>query len=314
MAAEGLDRLRSPRPHRYLPAMPSSPLIRPAPCRPSRPRTLAAIAIAFLAACGTDHDHVGTGGPASPPHPTRTDTGSTCIGPCDASAPSIPVVTDTLSHGDVTTYGGVGNTVPSTGGACNYGVTGITHYAAIQVSQAPGDLTGQWDGGRACGQCYEVRARTPTGWRTTHVRIVDKCPDGFCGIDLGGAPATDLMGPQAGRYSGEWRPIPCAGLEGVSDGPMSIDVKDGSSTWWSLVQVRNPPSAVSGIRLRADHADAAWESLAWAIEAENFFKVPADILQDSVPYEIEVSFRMADPVRTTVSPAALATPGSIPLP
>ena len=30
--------------------------------------------------------------------------------------------------------------------------------------------------------------------RTTAVRIVDKCPDDHCGIDLGGAPAAVIMG------------------------------------------------------------------------------------------------------------------------
>jgi len=244
----------------------------------------------------------------------RTDTSGSCVGRCDASAPSIPILTDSTSYGDVTTYGGVGNANPSSGGACNYGATGITHYAAIQVNRIPGDLHGQWDGGRMCGQCFEVRARSATGWRSTVVRIVDKCPDGDCGIDLGGAPATELMGIQAGRYSGEWTKVPCAGHAGVSDGPPSLYVKDGSSVWWSLVQVRNPPSAVAGIRLRPARLPEMWDTLAWATEAENFFKVPSRVLQDSVPYELEIAFRSGDPVRTSLAPSRLATPGSVALP
>ena len=261
----------------------------------------------LVVSCSADHEHPLDLAAA---HPPRTDTGSTCIGQCDAAAPSIPVITDTWSHGDVTTYGGVGNSTPSSGGACNYGVTGISHYAAIQVNQLPGDLRGQWNGGRACGQCYEVRARTPQGWKSTHVRIVDKCPDGYCGIDLGGAPATDLMGIQAGRYAGQWRPISCDGLEGVSDGPTVLHVKEGSNRWWSLVQVRNPDGAVSEIRLRADRPGAVWVNLAWAVEAENFFKVPESILQDSVAYSLEVRFKEGTTRIAVIAPSVLATPGS----
>lgn len=257
-----------------------------------------------LAACGTSHE---VPEDFAADHPPRTDTGSACIGPCDAASPSVPRITDTWSHGDVTTYGGVGNANPSAGGACNYGATGITHYAAIQVNRIPGDLRGQWDGGRACGQCFEVRARTPQGWKSTQVRIVDKCPDGFCGIDLGGAPATELMGNQAGRYSGQWKPITCEGLEGVSDGPTRLHVKNGSNRWWSLVQIRNPPSAVSEIRLRADRAGATWIRLAWAAEAENFFKVPEAILRDSVTYFLEARFESGATAEMATTPTALST-------
>lgn len=267
------------------------------------------LATVLLAACGSDHDHPATED-LTVTHPPRTDTGSSCIGPCDAAAPSIPLITDTLSHGDVTTYGGVGNTNPSSGGACNYGVTGITHYAAIQVNQVPGDLEGQWKGGRACGTCFEVRARTPAGWRSTHVRIVDKCPDGFCGIDLGGAPATDLMGVQAGRYAGQWRPVSCQGLPGVSDGPTALHVKEGSNRWWSLVQVRNPPGAVREIRLRQDLPGSSWTSLPWATEAENFFKVPESILRDSVPYLLQVVLVSDSILQVGTTPAALSTEGN----
>lgn len=270
---------------------------------------LAPILALFLGACG-DPKGPSQAVDLAAEHPPRTDTGSVCLGPCDAATPSIPLVTDSLSHGDVTTYGGVGNANPSAGGACNYGITGITHYAAIQVNQVPGDLRGQWDGGRACGRCYEVRARTPQGWKITHVRIVDKCPDGYCGMDLGGAPATDLMGMKAGRYAGEWRPVSCEGLQGVSDGPPSLHVKEGSSRWWSLVQVRNPPGAVRRIRLRRDLPESPWISLAWAIEAENFLKVPESILQDSVPYLLEADFEAENSLRLVTTPEALSSEGN----
>lgn len=107
---------------------------------------------ALFTACG--HDAVKSpGGALDPRNPdtSRTDTLGACTTlPCDASPPTVPVLTSTGGSGDVTTYGGVGNATPSSGGACNYGNTGITHYAAIQVNLLPGDLRGQWQSGRAC--------------------------------------------------------------------------------------------------------------------------------------------------------------------
>lgn len=239
----------------------------------------------------------------------RSDTAGTCTGICDASSPSFPVLTDSVSYGDVTTYGGVDTTIVSSGGACNYGVTGIRFYAAIQVNHLPGDLQGQWNGGRICGQCVLVRARTDSGWKQTIVRITDKCPDGYCGIDLGGAPAHALMGVMAGRYSGEWSFVSCAGHPELFDGPSRIWIKDGSNPDWAVVQVRDPIQAVEALRYRRmGAADSSWSDMAWAIEAENFFKVPGDVLKDSARYEIQALYRDGTIQSATVPGDSLSVP------
>lgn len=257
--------------------------------RPNRTHCLLIASIA-LAACsgdkGASAQVVDTTG-ATP----RSDTSGRCSGICDASRPSFPVLTDSVSFGDVTTYGGVDTTVVSSGGACNYGATGIRYYAAIQVNRLPGDLRGQWNGGRICGQGVRVRARTDSGWKETYVRITDKCPDGHCGIDLGGAPAHALMGVMAGRYSGEWSFVSCAGHPELFDGPSRIWIKDGSSRDWSVVQVRDPLQAVESLRYRlVGDVDTSWSDMVWATEAENFFKVPENVLKDSSRYEIRVLY------------------------
>lgn len=189
----------------------------------------------------------------------------------------------------MTTYGSVGEPEPSVGGACNYGSTKILRYAAIQVNVEPGDTMGAWKGGRACGRCARVRAQTTTGWKTTVVRITDKCPDVNCGIDLGGQPAHDLMGIFAGRYSGDWEWISCKGIDGVYDGEPSLVVKEGSNAWWSLVQVRNGLDGISQIRMRSAK-ESEWRVLEWAIEAENFMRVPTEALQDTSIWEVEVQW------------------------
>jgi expansin (peptidoglycan-binding protein) len=237
----------------------------------------------------------------------RTDTSGTCSGICDASPPSIPVLTDSVSYGDITTYGGTDTTLVSSGGACNYGLTGIRHYAAIQVNELPGDLRGQWNGGKACGQGVRVRARTDSGWKETYVRVMDKCPDGNCGIDLGGAPAFALMGTRAGRYSGEWSFVSCQGHPELFDGPPRIWVKDGSGADWSLVQVRDPLSAVLSLGYRkVQSPDTSWSDMAWATEAENFFKVPVDVLQDTSIYQFHADYSDGSSQSATARGTALA--------
>ena len=168
----------------------------------------------------------------------------------DNTTPSYPIITDTGASGNVTTYGSVTAPSSSTGGACNCEATGILYYAAINVNQKPNDHLGQWKNGQACGRCAKVRVLTKDGYRSTIVRILDKCADEYCGIDLGGAPARDLMGKQPGRYSGEWEWVSCAGVEGVSDGPAVLHVKNGSSSNWSRIQVRNGDGGVTGIRVQ----------------------------------------------------------------
>jgi len=270
-----------------------------------------AFLLLLLVACSRNS----TGPAATPGVPPRTDTSGTCTGICDASPPSIPVLTDSVSYGDITTYGGTDTTSTSSGGACNYGITGIRNYAAIQVNDLPGDMKGQWNGGRVCGQGIRVRARTDSGWKETYVRVMDKCPDGNCGIDLGGAPAFALMGTQAGRYSGEWSFVSCQGHPELFDGPPRIWVKDGSNAFWSLVQVRDPLSAVTAFRYRlASSSDTTWIDLPWATEAENFFKVPPEVLQDTSFYRFRADYSDGSSQSATARGTALAVPmDSLPL-
>jgi hypothetical protein len=192
--------------------------------------------------------------------PPSTDTTGLCSGICDASPPSHPILDSALSFGDITTYGSVSEPAPSQGGACNYGETEVFAFAAINVHALTNDFQGQWDGGRVCGQCFEVSLRSDAGWKTTVVRIMDKCPDEHCGIDLGGTPAKALMGEKPGRYSGKWRSVICPQLEGLFDGPPSLFIKEGSNPFWALAQVRNAVECIVAVRMRIANAE---ESEPW---------------------------------------------------
>jgi expansin (peptidoglycan-binding protein) len=217
-----------------------------------------------------------------------------CVVSCNAVTPSYPSVHANGGEGNITMYA----TGPSAGGACNYGVTSVLHYAAVNVNVAPGDGQGQWQGGRICGQCVAVTASTSQGPRTVIVRIMDKCPDGDCGIDLGGSAPAAIMLDGFGRYDGSWRFVSCTGHPEVSDGSPSLFVSDGSNAWWSRVQVRNPPSAVASIAWQGP-AGSAPGMFPYATDPEDTFEVPMEVLQSSAT-SIAVTVLYTDGTSATV--------------
>lgn len=235
---------------------------------------------------------------------------SICDSGCDSSPLSIPVTTESGGYGAVTTYGNPTDPETSSGGACNYGNTGILNYAAIYVNLQEGDSQGLWQGGRACGDCYQVQVGAPEGWKTVVVRIVDKCPDFGCGIDLGGAPAQSLMGTKPGRYTGQWERVICPHSPLVSDGPTVLFVKEGSNAWWSVVQIRNGPSSTQSIEYHIPQTGETG-AFAWATEAENYWKVPTDILSLSDTVEFRITFRTGESSVIHLPGRALSQEGSL---
>ena len=207
---------------------------------------------------------------------------------CDSFTAKDPVLTDRGGEGSITTYGSITEKEASSGGACNYGKTDIHYYAAIHVNVSSGDDKGPWNGGLACGGCVRVKAKTPDGWKRVTVRIMDRCPDESCGVDLGGAPASDIMGNTVGRYYGEWEFVSCEGVEGVWDDSTSIWVKEGASAYWSVIQIRNPKDAVKSISINGSE-------LPLFTGAENFWEVPQKILQSDSDVKIQVEYRSGTP-------------------
>lgn len=226
---------------------------------------------------------------------------------CDSYTATDPVLVENGGKGSVTTYGSVTAKETSLGGACNYGQTNIQYYAAIHVNVSPGDDKGPWDGGAACGGCVHVKAKTPDGWKEVTVRITDRCPDANCGVDLGGAPASDIMGNLVGRYYGEWEFVSCEGVKGVWGDSTSIWVKEGASTFWSIIQVRNPKDMVKKIEIRGvDGADA--HTLEMVVGTENFWTVPPEILQSNKNYSVLVSYRSGTDDEWILKGSELAVP------
>ena len=237
--------------------------------------------------------------------PESSDSG-VCTN-CDSFTAADPVLTENGGMGSVTTYGSITAKETSLGGACNYGQTNIQYYAAIHVNVSPGDDKGPWDGGAACGGCVHVKAKTPDGWKEVTVRITDRCPDANCGVDLGGAPASDIMGIQVGRYYGEWEFVSCEGVEGVWGDSTSIWVKEGASEYWSIIQVRNPKDMVKKIEIRGLDSDDAY-TLEMVVGTENFWTVPVAVLKTDNRYRVVVTYRTGTDDEWVLKGSELAVP------
>lgn len=244
---------------------------------------------------------------SAPVSSSEEDEGDGKCSNCDSYTAADPVLTENGGKGSVTTYGSITAKETSLGGACNYGQTNIQYYAAIHVNVSPGDEKGPWNGGAACGGCVRVKAKTPDGWKRVTVRITDRCPDADCGVDLGGAPASDIMGIQVGRYYGEWEFVSCEGVEGVWGDSTSIWVKEGASEFWSIIHVRNPKDMVKSITIYGVDTRDFYE-LEMVVGTENFWTVPPEILQTDNRYRIVVKYRSGTDDEWKIKGSELAEP------
>jgi hypothetical protein len=266
---------------------------------------LSAALILIVSACGG-----ASGGSPSTSSISSSPSGggmpSQCTGACNAVTPVPPTLSGDSGQGNVTVY----STSASAGGACGYGSTNIKYYAAINVNVAASDGLGQWQRGKICGQCAEVTTLTSQGLKTVTVRIMDKCPDGNCGIDLGGLAPAAVMPDGFGRYAGQWRFVSCTGHPEVSDGVPTLNVKDGSNIYWSRVRVHNPATGVAGIAWQ----DSAGSTGSFAFDTsnvENAYEVPSAVMQSSAA-SVTVTVNYLDGTKASVqlTPPQLGAAGA----
>ncbi len=245
----------------------------------------------------------GAGGSASNETVART-----CSGICNAAEAIYPTVSRDSGRGNVTMY----CTTPSAGGGCNYGTTEVEFYAAMNVHVVPGDYQGQWRDGKACGQCVQVTAYTSKGPKSVVVRIMDRCADVNCGVDLGGKAPAAVMADDMGRYNGEWSFVSCAGHPEVSDGPPVVFVNSGSNEYWSLIQIRNPDWPVASVswRLAGDPATGGSFTYAGTL-SENYWQVPADLLRTGDKYVLTIEYDDQSISNVEVTSGDLAKAGNV---
>src|SRR5512135_2159781 len=122
-----------------------------------------------------------------------------------------------------------------------------TYYAAdgsgaCGFDPSPNDLdvaamdAPEWNGSAACGECVQVTG--PKGVVT--VRIVDQCPGCEKGhLDLSQEAFAKIADVSAGNVPITWQVVSCD-----VQGPVQYFIKDGSSQYWTAIQVRNSKYAI----------------------------------------------------------------------
>lgn len=89
----------------------------------------------------------------------------------------------------------------------------------------------QFNNSAVCGSCAEVEG--PQG--TVRVRIVDSCPECVSGhLDLSKQAFAKIAPIGDGRVTTRWRYVTCK-----VQGPVRYRIKEGSSEYWTAIQVRN---------------------------------------------------------------------------
>ena len=171
-----------------------------------------------------------------------------------------PTASGTATAGEVceepTEHSGEGTYYDADGsGNCSFDPSGDRMIAAInEVDYA---------GSAPCGACAEVEG--PDGVIT--VRIVDRCPGCAPGdLDLSVEAFEMIAVKEEGRVDISWHFVPCA-----VEGPLRYRFKEGSSQWWTAVQIRNHRHAIASLEYSQDGGESF---IPIARETYNYFVAP----------------------------------------
>lgn len=188
----------------------------------------AVVGMMVLAGCGSDGDGVSgdadSGQLTDPSAATVTEAGSDPSGdPTDDG--SVGGVCDGATHsGEGTYYGADGS------GNCSFDAAPDDPLVAAMNDA-------DYAGAGACGACVEVTGPDAT----IVVRVVDRCPECPAGdIDFSEAAFAMIAKKELGRVPITWQYVSCP----VS-GSLAYRFKEGSSQWWTAVQVRNHRNAIA---------------------------------------------------------------------
>jgi expansin (peptidoglycan-binding protein) len=147
--------------------------------------------------------------------------------------------------------GGGATSAPEAGRATYYDATGE---GACSFDATPDDLDvaamdmPEWHGSAPCGECVAVSG--PKGNVT--VRIVDLCPGCETGhLDLSMEAFAKIADISAGNVPISWQVVPCD-----VQGNLQYRYKEGSSQYWTAIQVRNQRRAVASLEVQLG---GAWQ-------------------------------------------------------
>lgn len=207
------------------------------------------------------------------------------------------------------TGGGGGSSSSSGGGSSSGGITSqpeqgvATYYAATGdgacgFGPSPNDLNvaamdqSEWNGSAVCGECVAVTG--PKGSVT--VRIVDLCPGCETGhLDLSQQAFAQIADVSAGRVSITWKVVACD-----VTGNVAYEIKDGSSQYWTAIQVRNSRLPVAKLEWLQN---GAWTDVARA--DYDYFVVSSGVGPGS--YQVRITSSTGETLTDTLPPVQPST-------
>jgi expansin (peptidoglycan-binding protein) len=155
----------------------------------------------------------------------------------------------------------------------------------------------EWDGSGVCGECVAVTG--PKGSVT--VRIVDLCPECEPGhLDLSQQAFAQIADVSAGNVPISWQVVAC-----TVSGNVEYQIKDGSSQYWTAIQVRNARVPVAKLEWMQG---GTWTAVDRA--DYNYFVVASGVGPGS--YQVRVTSTTGSTVVDTLPPvqADVLVPGS----
>jgi len=166
--------------------------------------------------------------------------------------------------------------------------------------KSPGDLDvvalamPEYDDSTACGACLQVTG--PKG--DVVVRVTDSCPGcegSGVNLDLSAQAFAKIAEPKDGRVKVSYRMVSCA-----MPGNVAYHFKDGSSKWWTAIQVRNHRVPIKSVEYRKGGAWATMkrEDYNYFVESSGVGDQPAglalrvtstdgQVIEDTLPGEIQ---------------------------
>ena len=140
----------------------------------------------------------------------------------------------------------------------------------VAAMNAPDYANAAW-----CGACLDVTG--PQG--DVVVRVVDQCPGCAHGdLDLSSQAFAVLSPLSAGRIAITWHEVACD-----VTGPIEYEFKDGSSQYWTAIQIRNARYPIATVESQA--TAGAWQAIDRA--DDNYFVAASGL--GAGPYALRVT-------------------------
>jgi expansin (peptidoglycan-binding protein) len=156
--------------------------------------------------------------------------------------------------------------------------------------------TADYDTAQACGACIEVTNLNTQ--QSVVVRVDDRCPECAPGdVDLSQEAFAGISPLGAGRIPISWKYVSC------TPPAAKVYFKEGSSQWWSGVQVRDHRSPVASLAWRPGGSSGAYSAL--GREMYNYFIAPSGM--GPGPYDLQITDVFGQQITATGVALAVTT-------